>query len=155
MGTIWVINYFAGTPDSGWGERHYYLSKKWLDDEHKVTIVSSTNNHMFSNFAHANYQYNFEETEGRLFCWVKTPSYNPKSVKRFWAMIVFALKAFFVPVSKAGRPDIIIVSSMPIFSVVTGWLLKKRYKAYKFIFEIRDLWPLTPIHLMGYSRKIR
>jgi len=41
---------------------------------------------------------------------------------------------------------------MPIFPALTGWLLKKRYRARKFIFEIRDLWPLTPIHLMGYSR---
>ncbi|MBE0654746.1 MAG: glycosyltransferase family 4 protein [Bacteroidales bacterium] len=67
-------------------------------------------------------------------------------------MIVFAMRAFFVPITIAGKPDIIIVSSMPIFSVLTGWLLKKRYKSKKFIFEIRDLWPLTPIHLMGYSR---
>lgn len=150
---IWVLNFFAGSPASGWGERHYYLSKKWLEDGHRVTIVSSAYNHMFSNYARADHQYNFEHIESRLFCWVKTPKYNPQSVKRFWAMMVFALKTYFVPVSKVGRPDIIIVSSMPIFSVVTGWLLKKRYRANKFIFEIRDLWPLTPIHLMGYSHR--
>jgi hypothetical protein len=23
--TIWVLNQFAGKPDSGWGERHYFL----------------------------------------------------------------------------------------------------------------------------------
>lgn len=149
---IWIVNYFAGSPSSGWGERHFYLSNEWLGAGHKVTIVSSTFNHMFSHYAGARSQFNFEEIEGRLFCWIKTPKYNPRSVKRFWAMIVFALKAYFVPMAKAGKPDIIIVSSMPIFPVVTGWLLKKRYKSKKFIFEIRDLWPLTPIHLMGYSR---
>ena len=151
-GTIWVINYFAGSPLSGWGERHFYLSRRWIEKGYRVTIVSSTFNHMFSSYARADRQYNFEEIEGRRFCWVKTPRYDPRSVKRFWAMMVFALKAYFVPASDAGRPDIIIVSSMPIFSVITGWLLKKRYKAGKFIFEIRDLWPLTPIHLMGYKR---
>lgn len=108
---------------------------------------------MFSNYAKAYHQYNFENIAGRLFCWVKTPKYNPQSVMRFWAMIVFALKVYFVPVSKAGKPDIIIVSSMPIFSVITGWLLKRKYKAEKFIFEIRDLWPLTPIHLLSYNRR--
>jgi glycosyltransferase involved in cell wall biosynthesis len=150
---IWVLNYFAGSPISGWGERHFYLSKKWLDDGHKVTVVSSTYNHMFSHYARADHQFNFESIDDRLFCWIKTPHYRPQSVKRFWAMIVFALKAYFVPITQAGRPDMIIVSSMPIFSVITGWFLKSRYRARKLIFEIRDLWPLTPIHLMGYSRR--
>lgn len=150
---IWVLNYFAGSPNSGWGERHYYLSKKWLENGYKVTIVSSTYNHMFNHYVREDSQFNFEDIEGRLFCWVKTPKYNPQSVMRFWAMIIFGVKAYFVPVSKAGKPDIIIVSSMPIFSIITGWLLKKRYRANKLIFEIRDLWPLTPIHLLDYSRR--
>jgi glycosyltransferase involved in cell wall biosynthesis len=149
---IWIINYFAGSPSSGWGERHFYLSNEWLKAGHSVTIVSSTFNHMFSHFADGRSQFNFEELEGRLFCWIRTPKYNPRSVTRFWAMIVFALKAYFVPPAIAGKPDIVIVSSMPIFPVLTGWLLKKRYRSRKFIFEIRDLWPLTPIHLLGYSR---
>jgi glycosyltransferase involved in cell wall biosynthesis len=149
---IWVINYFAGSPSSGWGERHFYLSREWLKNGYNVTIISSSYNHMFSHYAGGKKQFSFEEIEERLFCWIRTPKYNPRSVMRFWAMIVFALKAFFVPAGKAGRPDIIIVSSMPIFSVLTGWLLKKRYRARKFIFEIRDLWPLTPIYLMGYKR---
>ena len=133
---IWIVNYFAGSPSSGWGERHFYLSNEWLKAGHTVTIVSSTYNHMFSHFGGESSQFNFEEIEGRLFCWIKTPKYNPKSVTRFWAMIVFALKAYFVPAARAGKPEIIIVSSMPIFPVLTGWLLKRKYRARKFIFEI-------------------
>lgn len=41
---------------------------------------------------------------------------------------------------------------MPIFPSLTGWLLKKRYKAKKFIFEIRDIWPLSAQLMMGYSK---
>lgn len=149
---IWVINQFAGSPNSGWGERHYFLSRKWLDKGYKVTVISSTYNHMFKNFAIDKEQFNFEDVNGTQFCWIKTPKYNPQSVLRFWAMLVFAIKAYFVPISKAGKPDIIIVSSMPIFPSLTGWLLKKRYKTEKFIFEVRDLWPLTPMYLMGFSK---
>ena len=90
---------------------------------------------MFSHYAREEHQYNFEEIDGRLFCWIKTPAYNPQSIKRFWAMIIFALKAMFVPVSRAGRPDVVIVSSMPIFPVISGWLIRKRYRARKFIFS--------------------
>lgn len=150
--TIWVINMFAGSPQSGWGERHYYLAQKWRAHGYAVTIVSSTYNHMFQHFAKDENTFNFEEVNGIRFCWVKTPSYKATSILRFWAMLVFAFKAFFVPVARAGKPHSIIVSSMPIFPTVTGWLLKKRYKASKFIFEIRDLWPLTPMYLLGYSK---
>jgi glycosyltransferase involved in cell wall biosynthesis len=150
--TIWIINQFAGSLKSGWGERHYFLSKKWLEKSYRVVIVSSTFNHMFNNFTDDKHQFNFENIDGTEFCWIKTPKYNPRSVLRFWAMLVFAFKSFFVPISKAGKPDIIIVSSMPIFPSLTGWLLKKRYKSEKYIFEIRDIWPLTAQLLMGYKK---
>lgn len=149
---IWVINQFAGSPRSGWGERHFFLSRKWIKQGYKVVIVSSTYNHMFNHFADDSHHYNFEDVEGTQFCWIRTPKYDPRSVMRFWAMLVFAVKAYFVPVSIAGKPDVIIVSSMPIFSSLTGWLLKKRYHAKRYIFEIRDIWPLSAQLMLGYSK---
>ena len=148
---IWVINQVAGNPESGWGERHYYLSKKWIEDGYNVWIVSGSYNHMFKNFPVTEGQFTLENFEGTNFCWVKCPKYDPKSILRFYSMIVFALKILFLPNRKLGRPDSIIVSSMPIFPIFSGWLLKLRFSS-KLIFEIRDLWPLTPIHLMNLSR---
>ena len=148
---IWVINQVAGNPSSGWGERHYYLSKKWIEEGYKVWIISGSYNHMFKNFPLTEGQFTYESFEGTNFCWVKCPKYDPKSVLRFYSMIVFAVKVLFLTKKKLGRPDNIIVSSMPIFPIFSGWLLKLRFGA-KLIFEIRDLWPLTPIHLMNVSR---
>ena len=37
--TIWVINYFAGTPESGWGERHFYFSKYWIKQGYKIIWI--------------------------------------------------------------------------------------------------------------------
>ena len=149
--TIWVINQFAGTPVSGWGERHYFLSKKWIKEGFNVKIISGSFNHMFNNFPDTPKLFNKEIYEDTEFCWVKTPKYNPKSVLRFWSMIVFSFRCLFLPSNKLGKPDVIIISSMPIFPVLSSYLLKLRYQA-KMIFEIRDLWPLTPIHLMGFSK---
>ncbi len=45
-----------------------------------------------------------------------------------------------------SKPEIIIGSLVHPFAVIAAWLLSKKYKA-KFIFEVRDLWPQTPIDM--------
>ena len=58
----------------------------------------------------------------------------------------------FLPIQKIGKPDIIVVSSMPIFPILSGFLLKRKYKSERLIFEIRDIWPLT-LNLLGNISK--
>lgn len=150
--TIWVINMTAGKPDSGWGERHFYFSKFWKE-EYDVKIISGSYNHLFHNQPKIGKKtYTIEEIEeGITFCWVKVPKYDGGSVLKLWSMIVFAFKTLFISSKQLQKPDIIIVSSMPIFPIITGWFLKRRYKSKKLFFEIRDLWPLTPMYLKGYK----
>lgn len=150
--TIWVINQFAGKADSGWGERHFFFSKYWKNMDIDVKIISGSFNHVFNNLPYSPLKYNFENTENAQFCWIKTPVYNPKSIKRFWSFLVFSWKVLFLPVKKMGKPDVILVSSMPIFPILSGFLLKKKYKAQKLIFEIRDIWPLT-LNFLGNISK--
>jgi hypothetical protein len=150
---IWVINQFAGNPESGWGERHFYFSKNWIEKGYRVTIVSGSYNHVFHKLPHAPAHFNMDNYEGTPFCWVKVPHYNPKSVTRFWSFLIFAFKILFLPVKKLGKPDIIVVSSMPIFPVLTGYWLKIRYRSKALLFEIRDIWPLTLVLLGDVSPK--
>lgn len=148
---VWVINQFAGKPTSGWGERHYYFSKKWIQKGYSVTIISGSFNHVFNQLPDAPKQFNFENVDGIRFCWVKTPKYNPQSILRFWSFLFFAFKVYFVPSTLIDRPDVIIVSSMPIFPILTGYLLKLKYKSRALFFEIRDIWPLTLVLLGDVS----
>lgn len=150
--TVWVINQFAGTPTSGWGERHFYFSEYWIKAGYDVKIISGSYNHVFNNLPHAPNKYNYENVESRTFCWVKVPVYKGQSIKRFWSMMVFAWRCLFLNAKELGKPDYIIVSSMPIFPIVTGHFLRNKFKAKKLIFEIRDLWPLTPMYLAGYKK---
>ena len=147
--TIWVINYFAGTPLSGWGERHFYFAKYWMEMGYDVKIISSAYNHMFNeNTAPiVTGEFTNETYEGIEFIWVNTPKYNPQSMKRFWAQFVFAWKVRKLPTSQYGVPSTVIVSSMPIFPIWTGIRMKRKYGA-KLLFEIRDIWPLT-LQLLG------
>ncbi|MGE7773626.1 glycosyltransferase family 4 protein [Chitinophaga sp. NPDC101104] len=149
---IWVINQFAGTPESGWGERHFYFAKYWQEKGYDVTIISGSFNHMFRKTIEVEGLCKIETYNGIRFCWVNTPKYDPKSVKRFFAMLVFAWRVLFLKKHLHQTPDDIIVSSMPIFPVLTGYFLKKKYKSRKLLFEIRDIWPLSLIELANVSK---
>ncbi len=145
----------AGKPDSGWGERHFYFSKFWVKKGYDVKIISGSYNHLFKNQPKIDLDKKFtlEEVEkGITFCWVKIPEYDGGSVFKLWSMIRFAIRTKKLSPELLGKPDVILVSSMPIFPILTGSYLKKKWKAEKLLFEIRDLWPLTPMYLKGYSK---
>jgi glycosyltransferase involved in cell wall biosynthesis len=148
---IWVFNQFAGTPESGWGERHFYFAQYWLEAGHEVIIFSGSFNHVFKkNVTVEAGNYKEEIYKGVKFVWVKNPVYNPQSIKRFISMLIYTLRLFGL-VKKYGIPQNIIVSSMPIFPILPALWYKSKYKA-NVIFEIRDIWPLTLIYLGGVSK---
>jgi len=151
---IWIINQTAGKRDSGWGERHFFLSQYWVKKGYDVKIISGSYNHLFTHQPIIKKRWFTSEKveEGIEFFWVKTPKYVGGGFKKFWSNLIYTCKLFFLSSKKIGKPDIILVSSMPIFPIIAGSFLKKKYKADKLIIEIRDLWPLTPIHLKGYSK---
>lgn len=151
--TIWIINQTAGTFSSGWGERHISLSKYWILKGYDVKIISGSYNHLFTNQPKiSNKLLTKEKVEkGIEFYWIKTPKYLNAGFGKYWSNLVFTLKLFFLPQKEIEKPSIILVSSMPIFPILNGVYFKKKYKANKLIFEIRDLWPLTPIYLKGFS----
>ena len=47
---IRIINQFAGTPESGWGEWHYYLSRYWMEQGYSVKIIPRSFNYVFIKF---------------------------------------------------------------------------------------------------------
>ena len=151
---IWIINQTAGKIDSGWGERHYYLSNYWVKNGYNVNIISGSHNHLFNNQPKIEKRkwFTYEEVDKQIqFCWVKIPFYNG-GFKKFYSNFIYTLKLFFLSIKKLGKPDVIIVSSMPIFPILNGLFFKRKFKNARLIIEIRDLWPLTPIHLKGYSK---
>ena len=102
---------------------------------------------MFKKMPEVTGLYKHEVYEDVDFYWVKTPKYDPRSVKRFFSMLFFMWRVLSLPIKELGKPDTIIVSSMPIFPIYSGIRLKKKFGA-KLLFEIRDIWPLT-LQLLG------
>ncbi len=152
--TIWIINQYAAPLEySHFGARHLYFAKEYLKAGYQVYIITCTYNHYIHKSPPKNKQFNFEDVDGVTFIWVKGFEYkNSNGIERVISWITFSLKLFFLPWKKLGKPEIIIVSSVSILPVLNAIWLKYRYKAKKFIFEIRDIWPETFIELGNHSK---
>ena len=75
---------------------------------------------------------------------------GPPRSGRILSWIDFEIKLWLMPKNILPKPDIVIVSSLSLFTILNGYCLKKRFGC-KLVFEIRDIWPLTIIEEGGFS----
>jgi hypothetical protein len=152
---IWVINQYIETPPDFYGHRHFNLAKYWCELSYNVTLINGSYSHIKvdkTNSQVKNFELKTISKDLKLLT-VKIPKYGTSnSIFRFWNMINFMIKLFFLPLSKLDVPDIIIVSSTSLFPIINGYFLRKKFKKSKLILEIRDIWPLTLIELNGTSK---
>ena len=145
---IWIINEYAGSPYHGMEFRSFYLAKEWVKMGYKVTIISSSHSHVFKNQPTQKH----EIIHGVEYLWLKTIKYpNSSSKKRILKWFLFNIKLLTLPF-KLQKPNIIILSPMAPFPSFFSWILAKIYHA-KFIYEVKDIWPLSIIELGGFSPK--
>jgi glycosyltransferase involved in cell wall biosynthesis len=152
---VLIINQFASTPEysTGAGERFYYLGKEFKKKGINSKIISASYNHLFVNSPKVKGLYRKDENPEVNFIWLKTRAYTADSnFGRVFAFFDFLFKLFLLPIKKREKPDVVIVSSMSIFPVFYAGYLKWKLKI-PFILEVRDIWPLTPIELGGFSKK--
>ncbi len=154
---IWIINQYITSPDiDNDGYRHYYIAKH-LEKKEKYNTLLIT-----SSFSHAPYRHNkfrglykfFDKGVNTLV--LKGNKYNKSHGKgRMLSWIIFSIVLCILPFiskKKVPKPDIIVLSSLPLLPILNILVFKKIfYPKCKFIFEIRDLWPLSAIELGNYS----
>jgi glycosyltransferase involved in cell wall biosynthesis len=56
-----------------------------------------------------------------------------------------------MPLKGVKKPDIVIISSLSIFTILYGYYLKRKFKSF-LVFEIREIWPLTLIEEGEFSK---
>lgn len=150
--TIWIINQYAGSPYHGMNFRSYYLAKELIDIGYKVYIISGSYSHLYTQKPKIKGLFTFEKIDEIDYVWIKVVSYkSSKSIMRLINMFDFFFKLFLLPKNKLPKPDFIMLSSLPLLPVVHARAWSKKYSA-KFIFEVRDIWPLTLQLLGGFSR---
>lgn len=149
--TIWCISKYASPPKYGVGARLFYIAREFSKMDNNVLLISSDSNHL-ANYPISNKTYNFESYDNLEHMWIKTYKYEKSaSIKRFISWFDFEFKLFKFNRKKHGKPDIIIVSSLSLLSIIYGIFLKDKYKC-KLIFEIRDIHPLTLTEEFGVNK---
>ncbi|GKW13273.1 glycosyltransferase WbuB [Pectobacterium carotovorum subsp. carotovorum] len=150
---FWIINQYASTPDTGMGGRHFYLAKELVAQGHTVYVIAAGFTHLLTCPPTLDKRFTIEEVDGIHFLWVKTPHYKQAHSKKRvlnWFLFSFYIKGLIDFISE--KPDVIYYSS-PSLVAFRGAKYLSNYYGSKFIFEIRDVWPLTLIELGGYSAK--
>lgn len=150
---IWIINQYTGSPYYGMNYRSYYLAKEFVEHGNSVTIFAGSYSHLFSNYPNTQGIFTKENIDNIDYVWVKTPKYkSSKSIGRILNMLVFMVNLFFYNIFKMKKPDVIIISSLSIFPVLNAYIWSKIFKI-EFIFEVRDIWPLTLVEVGDFSKK--
>ncbi len=150
---ILYINHYAGAPKYGMEYRPYYLSKKWVKSGHRVIIVASSYSHLRYKNPDVKKMISSEQIEGIEYMWLKSPKYKGNKIRRIINMVIFVFMLFLYSIylKKKYKPDVVIASSTYPLDIFPAYMIKKAAKS-KLIFEVHDLWPLTPIEIGKYSK---
>jgi hypothetical protein len=149
---IWLICKYASPDKYFFGTRHFYLAEEWVKNGHDVTIFTSTSSHLTDKLPAFTSSSMVEEIAGVRTVWLNVlRSTKSTSLLRVLSWIHFEWKVLTLSKREFQKPDVIIASSLSLFSIISGFLLSRFYNA-RFILEIRDIWPLSAIQLGGYRR---
>ncbi len=148
---VWCISKYASPPKYGMGARLFYLAKEFCNMGLDVLLISSDANHLVE-YPNTDKIYNLEKYDDLSHIWIKTYKYSQSaSLKRFISWLDFEYKLFRLDRSKYKKPDVVIISSLSLFTIIYGIYLKKIYNC-KLIFDIRDIHPLTLTEEFGVSK---
>lgn len=153
MANILYIDHYAGAPQFGMEYRPYYLAKEWVKAGHSVTIVGAS-------FAHTRHTQplvtgttSTQEIDGIRYIWVRTPEYSGNGLGRIRNMgaFVWALYRQLPRITHDWQPDSVIASSTYPLDFYPARKIARAHKA-KLVFELHDLWPMSPMELGKMSR---
>lgn len=150
---ILIITKSATTLKEGFESRTSILAQEFVKHNHNVCIITSNSNHgaSYKNRTDKIHEYIHNGVNLKI---INTLQYvNSISFKRILSWIDFEIK-IFINLKKLiiNLPDVVIISSLSLLTVINGLVIKVKYPKTKLIFEVRDIWPLTLTEEGGYSK---
>ncbi|WP_416201121.1 glycosyltransferase family 4 protein [Thermocaproicibacter melissae] len=152
---IIYINHYAGSPEHGMEFRPYFMAKRWAAKGNNVTVAASSFSHLRThNPELEGAKYKEEMIDGVRYFWISGNSYHGNNMGRIRNMLSFlrGLYRYRTELTAQGKPDAIIASSTYPLDIYPAHHFAKKYGAM-LIYEVHDLWPLSPIELGGMSPK--
>jgi len=149
---ILLINHYAGSPYYGMEFRPYYLAREWVKQGHNVTIIAASFSHLRQHNPVVVKDFQEEDIEGIKYVWFKTPEYGG-SLARIKNMMTFVwkLKKNSKKIAKNYQPDLVIAGSCYPLDNYSAHKIANLSGA-KYTYEVRDIWPLSPMLIGGYSK---
>jgi glycosyltransferase involved in cell wall biosynthesis len=150
---ILLINHYAGSNDLGMEYRPFFMGKEWVKMGHSVTILSASFAHVRIRQPDVKVDFSEENINGINYCWIKTPKYSGNGFDRLRNMIAFSWKIYKSALlfAKKFTPDVVIASSTYTYDNYGAKRIANRAGA-RYIYEVHDLWPLSPMELGGISQ---
>jgi glycosyltransferase involved in cell wall biosynthesis len=149
---ILYINHYAGSNVHGMEFRPYFMAERWAEKGHNVTVAASSFSHLRTKNPDLGGQKYMAEMLGKVrYFWIAGNEYHGNGMGRIKNMLSFlhGLYKFKDKISDGGLDAVIASSTYPLdiyparkIALKTGAML---------IYEVHDLWPLSPIELGGMS----
>lgn len=149
---IWYISKYAVTPKYGFTTRQFIYSKYFAKQGYNVSLVSSRSSSL-KNVPDIKGLYKLDIIED-VNCYMLNgiPIKLGFNIKRIFSWIEFEINLKRWNNKMIEKPDVIIVSSLSLLTILNGINFKNKYKA-KLVFEVRDIWPLTLLDVGHFSKK--
>lgn len=152
MACIWYVSKYVTPPSRGSvGGRGYLIMRELARLGYECVIITSDSNRL-AEVPDLEQPYTRQIIDGMQLWWVKTLRYQAaKSVRRIASWLDFEWRLWRMPKANLPRPDVVVVSSLSLLTVLNGFWLRRLYSC-RLVLEIRDIWPLTITEEGGFSR---
>lgn len=149
---IWIISKYFSSREYGFETRTFAMARHWAAGGREIVMIASDSNHL-AKFPPLDAP-QVEETIAGVRCvWLRVMRYTRSaSLRRILSWFHFEWRLLRLDDSRLPRPDVIVVSSLSLFTILNGLRLRRRHRC-KLVFEVRDIWPLTMVEELGVSRR--
>ena len=149
---IWNVSKYVAPPAKvSAGGRGYLIMREFARMGYGCVIITSDSNQL-AEVPRLDQPFLHQEVDGIQLYWVRTMKYVvAKSLRRILSWLDFEWRLWRLPKEQLPAPDVVIVSSLSLLTILNGFLLRRRYKC-RLVLEIRDIWPLTITEEGGFSR---
>lgn len=150
---VYIISHDAGSKKLGMLFRPYFIAQGLKKIGHDVQVIAGSFSHVRRVNPEVKKDLEVHTIEGITYHWLKTLSYFGNSGKRALGLFIFSIKLWLFAgyFARKFAADVVIASSPHPLMVWGAHRLAKKLNA-KFIFEVRDIWPLSMFELSGMKK---